>query len=100
MGIARFGRCLPLGCVLLFGCSNLPDIDGDTCGNGIVESHEDCDSKDPSCVPRGEPGECRFDCSMVDGARRECPKNYQCGHADNICRQATGTFEPLGTAGN
>src|SRR5262249_12249535 len=76
------------------GCTSLPDIDARTCGNGVVETGEDCDSKsDPACRPPGSEGEGRYDCSRLDDQTRPGCKKGLCGLADGICRVPTGAFD-------
>lgn len=81
---------------LFGGCADLPEVGVDVCGNGVVEAHEDCDSFSPSpllsCLPKGENGQCHFDCRPLDqGGRRPCPPGWGCD-AQGICRAPTGEF--------
>ncbi len=79
-----FSALAPL--LMLLGCANLPSIDAGVCGNGIVESGEDCDSSDPQCK------KCRIDCSLdADGQRPACPSGWACG-SDFVCRAPSGDF--------
>ncbi len=80
------------------GCADLPVIQENTCGNGLVEPGEDCDGKatadgkdcsasTDTCVCRqaGEVDECRYRCDTA----ADCPadgKGWGCG-VDNVCRR-------------
>lgn len=75
----------------LFDCTSFPAIPSGTCGNGVVDVGEDCDSFPVSgvaCRPPTAPSHaCRLDCS-AGGA---CPAGWGCG-ADDVCRQSSGAF--------
>jgi hypothetical protein len=85
----------------LAGCAQLGDIERDKCGNGIVESGEDCDTfpkavSDQASTPGKQCGavgtaeQCRFVC---DAAKPNlvCPSGWACG-ADKICREPSAEF--------
>jgi hypothetical protein len=88
----------------------LPDIPTGTCGNGVIDGNEDCDTfpaaNAPSsvCRSQGSVDECRLDCSrLTSGERNPCPKDWGCSR-DAICRPLSGNFEQradaaLGNAG-
>jgi FG-GAP-like repeat len=92
-----------LSLFLLVGCTALPVIEANVCGNGVLEPEaqppEDCDSfvdleKTPGavCRAKGLPGECHFDCQPdAEGKRATCPSDMGCG-SDGICRRATEDF--------
>jgi hypothetical protein len=81
-----------LAAVLSVGaCTELEDIRGGICGNGVVEAGEDCDG-DKGCNPAGKAGACRFGCETAG----ECQPGWVCG-ADAICREPTGEFETVKT---
>jgi hypothetical protein len=74
-------------------------ISGSQCGNGIVESGEDCDCGGKegcganSCC---NPTTCKFTTNAVcDPANEECCTS-QCAFASNgtVCRKSTGTCDP------
>jgi hypothetical protein len=65
-------------------CSGLEQLPG-TCGDGVVDRGEDCDSG-PNCTPT-----CSIDCS----GGRECPEGYACG-ADRLCHSPGGHFATTG----
>ncbi|MBI3202669.1 MAG: VCBS repeat-containing protein [Myxococcales bacterium] len=78
-----------VGAALVVGaCTELEDIPGGVCGNGVVEAGEDCDG-DSGCNPAGKAGACRFACETAG----ECKPGWVCG-ADAICRAPTGEFNP------
>jgi hypothetical protein len=73
-------------------CAELPTIEVDTCGNGAIESSEDCDGASLGGLTCGSPGTsraCRFLCGGPQKAR--CPSGWGCA-ADGLCRQASGAF--------
>jgi FG-GAP-like repeat len=79
------------------GCANLPEIPPGTCGNHVVEPHEDCDgfalALTFACLPPGAVGQCHFDCARrADGLRPSCPAGWGCNSQD-ICRPPTGDFD-------
>lgn len=97
-------RSFTIASILLAGlaaasCLDLPNVDGGTCGNKIVDANEDCDGdetlpeKGTSCRAVGSVGACRFDC----GAGSKCPTGYVCG-SDDICRAHSGAFTDVGTS--
>jgi len=93
---------LAAGCVsTLVGCTALPEVDVGTCGNGVIDEKEACDSPDdPGCGAPGTAEECRFVCTPADDfdtdARLLCPPGMGCG-LDGICRVASGTFYQANT---
>lgn len=101
MSVATFLARATLGALasLAFGCTNLPTIAADTCGNAVIEPGEDCDVfvPDPAlvCLPPGGPGQCHFDCRpRPDRAASVCPAGWGCG-TEGICRPPTGELLPL-----
>ena len=82
------------GFVALGGCADLSEMDEGTCGNGVVESGEDCDRfPDGQCLPAGEKNACRLHCTAdAQGVRPACPTGWGCG-TDDLCRQPTGKFQ-------
>jgi FG-GAP-like repeat len=80
----------------LASCRDLPAVPRDTCGNGVVEAPEDCDTFAPSagsvCLPRGAPGQCHLDCRRrADGSVPSCPTGWGCA-VQGICRPPTGAL--------
>ncbi|MEY4514253.1 MAG: hypothetical protein RLZZ450_6375, partial [Pseudomonadota bacterium] len=83
--------------LLAVSCTDLPEIEGGVCGNGIVELGEDCeplhDAGALACLPPGAEGACHFSCARdADGGRPACTSGRGCD-ADDICRDPTGDFE-------
>lgn len=94
----RWAQALLLASLGAAGCADLPVIQENSCGNGLVEPGEDCDGKldasgadcssaTDTCVCRqaGEVDECRFRCDTA----ADCPgdgKGWGCG-ADHVCRR-------------
>ena len=57
---------------LLAGCTSFEPIARNTCGNGLLEPGEDCDSNDPRCVR----------CAVLCASNADCPtSDYTCGGA-------------------
>lgn len=77
------------------GCADLPDLGAGSCGNGVVESGEDCDGVvDPSLgsgttcgAAASGPGACHYTC--VPPAQHGCPSGWGCA-VDGVCRHAAG----------
>lgn len=77
------------------GCQDLPDVNRDECGNGVIEIGEDCEA---DVLDDG--GNVVSQCGASDGANAcfyecsdtiLCPDGYDCG-SDDRCRQASGRF--------
>lgn len=71
-------------------CADLPDIDRNVCGNGVIDKGEQCDGiglGDVPCYTQGVAA-CHLDCSSSDHV---CPTGYACA-ADNVCRRGDGRF--------
>lgn len=94
--------------VALAACAELPLIESNVCGNGVVEEGEDCDLyADPAlgtglgCAAPTDPTRaCRYAC----GAGFSCPTGWGCG-PDGVCRYASGGFveapgSPMGLKGD
>lgn len=81
--------------VLLLDCAALDKLPEQTCGNGVVDSNEDCDTfPTGQCGAPATPGACRLACGKQgDGNVLACPDGWGCG-TSGFCRQPTGTFEP------
>ena len=98
--MSSFGLVTSLGLlVTLAGCSTLPVIEADVCGNAVKEDGEQCDTfidKDDAgavCRPPGVVGECHFDCERdSEGNRLPCPQGLGCA-PDGICREFKGEFQ-------
>lgn len=83
-------KLVMLASLLLVGCTDFAAIDRGVCGNGLLESGEDCDSSDASCV------RCAVTCSTV----RDCPStDYACG-VDGLCHAPGGGLSQPRTAGS
>src|SRR5262245_4015541 len=76
---------------LTLDCATLAPISEGTCGNGVVDANEDCDSIPATC---GRPSDgaraCRLTCDRKQAG--SCPVGWGCS-VEGFCRQATGTFE-------
>ena len=88
--------------VLLLDCASLDKLPQDTCGNGVIDQHEDCDTfpNDPSDTTRARCGAptdgetaCRLRCGLqTNGDTLVCPDGWGCS-VDHICREPTGKFD-------
>lgn len=90
-----WSRAAAVAALVLCGCSRLPQIAANVCGNHVVEQGEDCDGFERdglSCRAPGDSGQCHMDCSpMRTGTTLACPTGFGCD-AQNVCRKATGGF--------
>lgn len=80
-----------VGLLFSFGCADLQPIAVGECGNGVIDSGEDCDTFGRlamTCRPPGTTGACHFDCTDEN----ECTEGYACG-SDEICRAPSAAFE-------
>ena len=90
---------------LLLDCATLDKLPADTCGNGVVDALEDCDSfpsaSDPKArcgAPSAGASKCRLLCGkQADGVVLDCPDGWGCS-VSGFCRQPTGTFASAGEA--
>ena len=89
--------------VLLLDCASLDKLAPNTCGNGVVEGTEDCDTfpNDPSDTTHarcGAPADgdlaCHLRCGLqADGVTKlKCPEGWGCD-VKHVCREPTGEFD-------
>ena len=71
--IARTCGLLIAAGLALSACEDLPKLEGDICGNGVIEKGEDCDG-----VGLGE-NACNALCRLECTADRACPTSFGCG---------------------
>ncbi len=76
--------------VALVSCASLDPLPSGTCGNGVVDSNEDCDSHDLGSFKCGAPGSDRA-CKLTCATATECPDGWGCA-VDGVCRQPAGVF--------
>jgi hypothetical protein len=81
---------------MLVGCAELPTVRSDSCGNGVIESGEDCDTFSPypgtTCRASDKTLACHLDCSPdANGERPACPAGWGCD-VNSVCRPPTGRF--------
>jgi hypothetical protein len=99
----RFRPILFACFVVLLDCASLDPLASDTCGNGVVDAFEDCDSfpADQCGKPSDGAAACRLACGTVktkdaDGKDVDkmltCPAGWGCS-VNHICRQPDGTFQ-------
>jgi hypothetical protein len=82
---------------LVSACATFEGVEGDRCGNHVIDEDEDCDSFDLAgsiCAAPGEPNQCRLLCDPA-AVPSGCPGTggWACG-GDGVCRQPTATFAP------
>ncbi|MBT8495159.1 MAG: VCBS repeat-containing protein [Deltaproteobacteria bacterium] len=77
------------------GCSDLPDIEAGSCGNGVIDVGEDCDG----ASDLGEGTQCgapesgaETACFLVCIDDAVCPDGWGCG-TDGRCRQPSGELD-------
>jgi hypothetical protein len=97
---------------VLCDCTTFPAILADTCGNGVVDPGEDCDSvgqgPGTQCGTTGSQA-CHLVCPASasgaamgsgsdagSGSGPTCPSGWGCG-SDGICRQPSGAFQRIGS---
>jgi hypothetical protein len=74
---------------LVTACTSFDAVPRNTCGNGILEPGEDCDSPAASCVR----------CAVTCQTAMDCPTtDYTCG-VDGFCHAPGGAFGPPVAAG-
>jgi hypothetical protein len=84
--------------VVLLDCATLEALPSGTCGNGVIDATEDCDSFPANqCGAPGGAGQCRLSCGKADpsatsAAVLTCPTGWGCG-VEGFCREPTGAFE-------
>lgn len=95
----RSPRAWLLCAAALAACADLPKIETNICGNGVIETGEDCDGfsvySDAKCREPGKVGACHLDCSPDEqGVPTACPQGWGCD-ATAICRAPSGNFSVL-----
>lgn len=96
MTLRRSVLLAAIASVAMAGCTDLPDVEPDGCGNLVLNAEEDCDgfSNRGEGTACGEPdtvNACFFVCSAADAT--VCPEGWGCG-VDGRCRRPSGVFEP------
>jgi hypothetical protein len=95
--LRKVASALPLIVVAaLLDCTDFPTIAADSCGNGVVDTGEDCDTFPKSgnevCGAPGTASACRFECVAGSPAMTPtCPTGWGCS-ATNVCREGSGQF--------
>jgi hypothetical protein len=89
---------------VLSSCADLPRIDQESCGNGVIDPGEECDKhadfEGAVCGAPGSAGQCRFLCTSGTSSAAtspRCPAGWGCGQ-DGLCRQPSGSFTGLSYA--
>jgi hypothetical protein len=73
----------------LTACTTFEPVARNTCGNGVLEPGEDCDSTDATCVH----------CAVMCSTAADCPNDgYACG-VDGACHAPGGALGPAVEAG-
>lgn len=73
----------------LTACTTFEPVARNTCGNGVLEAGEDCDSSDATCVH----------CAVTCAKSADCPSDaYTCG-VDGTCHAPGGALGPAVEAG-
>lgn len=100
MNFRRIGQPLVCGFSVFamftaLGCTDLPELAENDCGNYVIDPEEDCDSiavEGSHCAGSGEENACHYTCGDV---KTKCPEGYGCGF-DDVCRRHSGVFELQG----
>ena len=87
--------------IVLLDCATLDPLSANTCGNGVVDANEDCDSfPSQQCgTPSDGAAQCRLLCNRTvkdkDGkdVQLTCPDGWGCS-VSNFCRAPSGGFQP------
>jgi hypothetical protein len=75
--------------LLLAACTTFEPVPRETCGNGVLEPGEDCDSSDATCVH----------CAVTCATAADCPSDaYSCG-VDGRCAAPGGALGTPAQAG-
>lgn len=77
------------------GCTDLPEVEPEGCGNLVLNAEEDCDGfsdrgEGTACGAPDTSNACFFVCSDAEGM--VCPTGWGCG-LDGRCRRPSGSFE-------
>lgn len=87
---------LALVSVALLDCATLSPLGEGICGNGVIDTNEDCDGfkfRDASATcgaPSDRERACRLTCAKAE----RCPDGWGCA-TDGICREPSGRFAPI-----
>jgi hypothetical protein len=100
---ASFGLASLVAVVLaapLLDCTSFPAIAENSCGNGVLDPGEDCDTFPQGagtvCGGAGGPAPCHLLCgALAQGAT--CPPGWGCG-SSGICAQPSGAYTQVGGA--
>ncbi len=91
------GAAGALAALAIGGCADLGTLGTPACGDGVVQSGEDCDQKDATtsgnaCGQTGGTNACRFICATGIA----CPTGWACG-IDGACKlPIPGSFSTIG----
>jgi hypothetical protein len=83
-----------LAIALAGSCRQLPELEPDMCGNGVVEKGEDCDLFTEFSEIKSSCGNaCRYLCdpTFAEVDAFQCPAGRACG-SDGLCRQPSGEY--------
>lgn len=89
---------LAAAALLLLDCATLDPIAAGTCGNGVVDPGEDCDTHAPAAFGGGvcgAPSAGASACHLACARASECPDGWGCS-VTGICRAPSGSFDRLG----
>jgi hypothetical protein len=73
---------------LLAACAELAPLAENVCGNGVLETGEDCDTF------AAAPSTCSSTCTLLCGPDGSCPTGAGCG-GDGVCRFGGGGYEEV-----
>ncbi len=92
----RRGDVMLLAALVVVDCAPLEDVPAGACGNGVVETGEDCDlfvAHGMHCEPPGDQArQCRYTCADPE-SESACPPGWRCHPSEHVCHHGTGEFD-------
>jgi hypothetical protein len=80
--------------VFAIDCASLDHVDDGTCGNGVIDNDEDCDTFAVGANQCGAP-QTATACRLTCDSKTPCPDGWGCS-VSGICRQPKGELQTAG----